>query len=170
MGPQRCRELGDGTLTDRHTPVRVSGLTNVIAIAASRDSSMALKSDGSVWYWGYFYGISSTNYDRVPKQMTELGYNNIKIAMGEAYILTVDQDGYVWGIGATPTGRLAIPAPTRMRIPPSNSTICIMSPPFAPPGISAVAKTDAATLTGNIRLEGLSRLTPTLTAKPNTSR
>ena len=50
-------ELGDGTKTDSTTPVKVSGLTNVIAIAAGYDQgsmgfSLALKSDGTVWGWG----------------------------------------------------------------------------------------------------------------------
>lgn len=42
-------QLGDGTTTNRSTPVQVSGLTNVIAIAAGGSFSVALKSDGTVW-------------------------------------------------------------------------------------------------------------------------
>ena len=46
-------QLGDGTTTDRHTPVSVSGLTGVTAIAGGYGHSLALKSDGTVWAWGY---------------------------------------------------------------------------------------------------------------------
>jgi len=46
-------ELGDGTNIERHTPVQVSGLSNVIAIAARDYHNYAIKSDGSVWAWGF---------------------------------------------------------------------------------------------------------------------
>jgi hypothetical protein len=46
-------EVGDGTGIERHTPVQVVGLTNVIAIAARDYHNIALKSDGSVWTWGF---------------------------------------------------------------------------------------------------------------------
>jgi alpha-tubulin suppressor-like RCC1 family protein len=45
-------QLGDGTLTQRLSPVAVTGLTGAIAIAASQFHSLALKSDGTVWAWG----------------------------------------------------------------------------------------------------------------------
>lgn len=47
-------QLGAGSFdfTDRTSPVQVTGLTNVVAIAAGGKGSMALKSDGTVWVWG----------------------------------------------------------------------------------------------------------------------
>jgi YD repeat-containing protein len=48
-------QLGDGTTTDRKTPVQVSGLTNVKAVAAGYYHTVALKNDGTVWSWGYNY-------------------------------------------------------------------------------------------------------------------
>ena len=45
-------QLGDGTTTNRLTPVPVSGLTGVVAIAGGGCDSLALKSDGTVWAWG----------------------------------------------------------------------------------------------------------------------
>ncbi len=45
-------ELADGTATQRSTPVQVSGLNGVVAIAAGGNHSLALKQDGSVQSWG----------------------------------------------------------------------------------------------------------------------
>src|ERR1041384_5896866 len=44
-------QLGNGTTADSGTPVLVSGLGDVVAIAGGSDHSMALKSDGTVWTW-----------------------------------------------------------------------------------------------------------------------
>ena len=43
-------ELGDGTNIERHTPVQVVGLSNVIAIAAGYLHSAALRADGQGWF------------------------------------------------------------------------------------------------------------------------
>ncbi|HEV2764537.1 MAG TPA: S8 family serine peptidase, partial [Pyrinomonadaceae bacterium] len=44
--------LGDRDETAHVAPVRVRGLSNVLAVAAGNGTSMALKSDGTVWVWG----------------------------------------------------------------------------------------------------------------------
>ena len=49
-------QLGDGTTSQRLTPVQVGvplGFGNVVSIASGTSHSLALKSDGSVWAWGY---------------------------------------------------------------------------------------------------------------------
>ena len=46
-------QLGVGDNVDRTHPVQVTGLTDVVAIAAGLYHSLALKADGTVWAWGY---------------------------------------------------------------------------------------------------------------------
>src|SRR5436305_1897939 len=52
-------ELGNNTSTNRNSPVQVLGvggvgkLTGVIAVSGSNADSLALKSDGTVWAWGW---------------------------------------------------------------------------------------------------------------------
>ncbi|MCL1987977.1 MAG: stalk domain-containing protein [Firmicutes bacterium] len=43
-------QLGDGTTTDRATPVRI--MDNVIAVSAYYHNTLAIRSDGSLWGWG----------------------------------------------------------------------------------------------------------------------
>ena len=46
-------KLGDGTTSAlSRVPVRVSGLTDVVAIAADTTNAYAVRADGTVWAWG----------------------------------------------------------------------------------------------------------------------
>ncbi len=51
-GANNSGNLGDSTTTERNTPVRVKGLTGVVAVSASYAHSLALRSDGAVFAWG----------------------------------------------------------------------------------------------------------------------
>jgi alpha-tubulin suppressor-like RCC1 family protein len=52
LGSNSHGELGDGTTTERHSPVRVLGVSGAVAISTSLDHSMALLANGSVVAWG----------------------------------------------------------------------------------------------------------------------
>ncbi|SBW20036.1 chromosome condensation regulator RCC1 [Candidatus Protofrankia californiensis] len=51
-GGNNFGQLGDGTTTDRTTPVQVVGLNQVTAIASGFSSGYALRRNGTVWAWG----------------------------------------------------------------------------------------------------------------------
>jgi len=42
-------QLGDGTTTNRNTPIQVQDLSNVVSISIGSDHNVALKGDGTVW-------------------------------------------------------------------------------------------------------------------------
>jgi alpha-tubulin suppressor-like RCC1 family protein len=67
--------LGDGTRTNRFLPVGVLGedgtglLSEVIAISANQEQSVALKQDGSIWIWNVQFGPSMTIIHTIPVQL-----------------------------------------------------------------------------------------------------
>jgi hypothetical protein len=51
-GDNRGGQLGDGTTTERHSPVQIGSDNTWTAVSAGSYHTVALKSDGSVWAWG----------------------------------------------------------------------------------------------------------------------
>ena len=84
--------LGNGTMTDTATPVQLSNLTAVITVAAGQNSSMALKSDGTVWAWGNNglgeLGNGNNTGSNVPVQVSSLtGITAISVGQTHAMAL-----------------------------------------------------------------------------------
>lgn len=54
-GANQLGQLGLGTTDSQYHKkfVQVPGLENIVAVAATSDSNVALQSDGTVWTWGY---------------------------------------------------------------------------------------------------------------------
>ena len=114
-------QLGNNTITSSLLPVPVvmaDGVTpfsNVTAVAAGLDHTVALKSDGTVWGWG-FNGvgqlgnndaISTTGFRSTPVQVVYLDANNAPqpltgirriIAIGH-HTIAIDGSGGVWTWG-----------------------------------------------------------------------
>jgi alpha-tubulin suppressor-like RCC1 family protein len=91
---------------------QVSGLSEIVALSAGVAHSLALKSDGTVWTWGYNYygqlgnGTSGTNSDRgIPVQVKELS-GVVSIGSGAYHSLAVKSDGTVWTWGHNNDGQL----------------------------------------------------------------
>jgi alpha-tubulin suppressor-like RCC1 family protein len=105
---------GEGPLGGVATPVQVSGLTTVTAIAGGGNHSLALKSDGTVWAWGYgeygqlgdgnFYTTGNRGVAR-PVQVSGLS-GVVAIAGGARHSLALKYDGTVWAWGSGEEGQL----------------------------------------------------------------
>ena len=102
-------ELGDGTGVSRLTPVLVSGLSSMRAVASKDLYTVALRSDGTVWAWGYNasgqLGDGTTTDRLAPVQVGGLT-NATAITAGYHHTLAVRLDGTVWAWGDNSNGQL----------------------------------------------------------------
>ena len=101
-GSNQYGELGT-TGADSPNPVKVSGISDVIAVYAGDYDSMALRADGTLWAWGSNIvgnlgnGTTSTTPSPTPTQVPGLA-NVIEVA-ARNNTLAIKADGqvYAWG-------------------------------------------------------------------------
>jgi alpha-tubulin suppressor-like RCC1 family protein len=116
-------KLGDGQVSPSYTvtnhdsfmPLRVHGpgnvgyLNSIVAISAGESHNMALRSDGTVWEWGWNafgqLGNGTTNDAYTPVQVS--GLSNVVAISGRAYhCVALKSDGTVWAWGWNSYGQL----------------------------------------------------------------
>ena len=97
-------QLGDGSFSDRNTPVQV--ISDVVAISAGEMHSLFVKSDGTVWAAGagddgrLGDGSLQTKTTPVQVQISEVK----DVAAGKDFSLFLKFDGTVWACGNTGAG------------------------------------------------------------------
>lgn len=117
FGRNSSGQIGDGTTTQRNTAVQVTGLTGIVAIAAGRESSYALQSDGAgggvVWAWGGNtygqLGDGSTASRFTPVRV--LGVSNASAIAADKdghFAVAIGGDGKVYGWGQNAEGQLGL--------------------------------------------------------------
>jgi alpha-tubulin suppressor-like RCC1 family protein len=119
-------QLGDGTRTDRVTPVAVLDLTAAVAIRVGGDHTCALLSDGTAKCWGYNgggrLGDGSTSDSSVPVVVSGLS-NAVAIIPGGYHTCALLSDGTVKCWGSNDSGQIGDGTTTNRYTPVSVSNL-----------------------------------------------
>ncbi len=90
-------------------PKMVDGIFGVVALAAGRNHSVALKDDGTVWTWGDNtfgqLGLAGQKLSLAPKQISQLS-DIVAVSAGYHHTLALKKDGTVWAWGKNLNGQL----------------------------------------------------------------
>jgi alpha-tubulin suppressor-like RCC1 family protein len=166
-GSDQRGELGNGatTTTGVPTPAQVPGLTGVTAIAGGVEDPLAVKSDGTVWAWGYNYdgelGNGATSYTGCWCVPTPAQVPGLAGMTAIAYVpLALNSDGTVWAWGDNRYGELGNGATSTTGcqcVPTAGQSLMSgvaqpapitphMFPPDPPTSVSAVGGNQQATV------------------------
>jgi len=108
-GANGSGQLGNGTTTSSSTPVLVSGLAGVAALAGGGLHSLAVTYSGAVYAWGNNtygqLGNGTTTNSSTPVQVTGVT-NAIAVAAGANHSLALTASGSVYGWGYNADGEL----------------------------------------------------------------
>lgn len=151
-GENQDWQLGAESPTYRTNAAQVAGISNVIALAAGRNHSMALRSDGSVWCWGLGDGgrlgdgNGGDHKRATPTQATAAGFSNvIAIAAGRDHSMALDKQGWIWVWGTNGNGQLGLGSGVAATNRPTRiETLNLLS---YPPSVQITSPADGLGLT-----------------------
>jgi alpha-tubulin suppressor-like RCC1 family protein len=102
-------QLGDGTTTQRLSPVQIGTGTSWVAVAVGSIHSLALKQDGTLWAWGNNAQGQlgdGTQTQRLSPVQIGTGTSWVAVAVGSIHSVALRQDGTVWAWGYNGSGQL----------------------------------------------------------------
>jgi len=102
-------QLGNGTIADSNTPIKIGTSTNWTKLATGAVHSLAIKTDGTLWAWGAndFGQLGDTTTIKKTSPI-QIGLSNdwAKIDGGHLYSLAIKTDGTLWAWGQNNSGQL----------------------------------------------------------------
>ena len=102
-------QLGDGTKTNKSSPVQIGFLTNWSEISCGTDFTLAVKTNGTIWAWGLNssgqLGLGTVINKSSPVQIGAL-INWVSSSCGNDHVLAIKSDGTIWAWGNNSSGQL----------------------------------------------------------------
>ena len=110
-GQNNTGQLGDNTIVNKSSPVQtVAGGTNWKQVAYGTNHTAAIKTDGTLWTWGYNnygqLGDSTIVNKSSPVQTIAGGTNWKQVAGGSVHTAAIKTDGTLWTWGNNGQGQL----------------------------------------------------------------
>jgi alpha-tubulin suppressor-like RCC1 family protein len=109
FGENFAGQLGDGTNTNRSTPINIKELSNIKSLSAGHGHSLAVEEGGKLWVWGLNIqgqlGDGTNNTPYVPVQ-NKLLTNVEAVSAGLVHSVALKEDGTVWAWGKNSNGQL----------------------------------------------------------------
>jgi len=101
--------LGDGTTTDRLTPIQIGMVTDWAFVAAGDSHTVAIRTDGTLWAWGSNsngqLGDGTTTNRLTPIQIGTT-MNWATVATSRNRTVAIRTDGTLWAWGSNSNGQL----------------------------------------------------------------
>ena len=110
-GRNTVGQLGDGTTTDRSSPVSVvGGFTDWTQISGNGSNIVAIRASGTAWAWGSNgngqLGDGTTSSRSSPVSVVGGFTDWVQVSCGSGHTLAVRSNGTAWAWGRNTSGRL----------------------------------------------------------------